>query len=500
MDAFSSGLALVLQTDVLLTIAASALFGLFVGIVPGLSATMAVALLVPITFSMSPVAALAAIITCAAMSIFAGDVPGGYLRIPGTPASAAYTNDMADLVTEGRLGDSLGLSAFASVVGGIFGTVVLIFGAPLLAEFALNFSSFEYFWLALLGLSAATLVAGDDALKGVIALMMGLFLAAVGLDFVTGVQRYTFGNMNLQAGIGLISVMIGAFALAELFRRAVVFNIATPKPWIKAKGRAWPSRKTIWQQKGHMARGGVLGTMLGVIPGAGADIASWVSYAVTKKFARDPKKFGHGSVEGVAGASAANNASLSGSYVPTLVFGIPGDSITAIVVGVLILKGIQPGPLVFVNSADMVNALYIVFIVANLLLLPLGIVAIYLGRAAVAIRDGILYPVILLLCLFGAFAITNNMFELWVVLGSGLLVWYMNENGYPAAPLILGLVLGKLVEQNFMSALIQANGRWEAFFNRPIGGTLAVITILVLTVPLLKWAWRTFGTRQRSSH
>lgn len=490
MSAFLDGLGLVMQADVLITMLVSALFGLFVGMIPGLSATMAVALLVPVAFTMSPVAAIATIITCSAMAMFAGDIPAAFLRIPGTPASAAYTQDMNDLVKQKRIGDALGMSLASSAIGGIMGSIVLMFGAPFLADFALNFSSYEYFWLALLGLSCATLVAGDDLMKGYISLFIGLFIACIGLDFVTGTQRYTFGIMNLQGGVGFISVMIGAFALAELFRKATAHEHSEPIAKPKITGRPFVSAKSLWEQRSHIFRGGIIGTLVGALPGAGADIASWVSYAISKRFAKRPELFGRGSVEGVAGAAAANNAALSGSYVPTLVFGIPGDSITAIVVGVLILKGIQPGPLVFITSADMVNAIYIVFFLANLILLPLGVAAIFMGRFVISIRDGVLYPLILLLCIYGAYAVSNNIFELWVVLAVGLLVWIMQENDYPAAPLILGLVLGNVVEQNFMSSMIKANGEAINFFNRPISGTLAVVTIIVWFYPVAAWLYR----------
>lgn len=490
MAAFLDGLALVMQADVLITIFASALFGLFVGMIPGLSATMAVALLVPAAFAMSPVAAIAAIITCSGMAMFAGDIPAAFLRIPGTPASAAYTCDMNELIQQKRLGDALGMSLAASAIGGIMGSIVLMFGAPFLADFALNFSSYEYFWLALLGLSCATMVAGNDMMKGYISLFIGLFIACVGLDFVTGAHRYTFGIMNLQGGVGFISVMIGAFALAELFRKAASYDGKELEQKTPVTGRPYVSIKSLWAQRTHIARGGVIGTLVGALPGAGADIASWISYAISKRFAKRPDLFGKGSVEGVAGAASANNAALSGSYVPTLVFGIPGDSITAIVVGVLILKGIQPGPLVFLTSADMVNAIYIVFFLANLIIIPLGIAAIYMGRFVISIQSGVLYPLILLLCIYGAYAASNNIFELWVVLGIGLLVWIMQDNDYPAAPLILGLVLGQVVEQNFMSSMIKANGEAINFFNRPISGTLAVITLLVWFFPVGVWLVR----------
>lgn len=491
MDAFLAGLGLVTQPEVLLTILVSGAFGLFVGMMPGLSATMAVALLVPVTFTMSPVAALAAIITCSAMAIFAGDIPGGFLRIPGTPSSAAYTDDLNDLIKAGRIGDSLGMSMVASAIGGIMGTIVLIMAAPVLADFAMSFSSYEYFWLSLLGLSCATLVAGDDALKGGVSLTCGVFLSVVGLDFVTGIQRYTFGIMELQGGVGLISVMIGAFALSELINKAAHFGTGTPlNADFRVSGRVLPSGSLLWKQKKEIARGGIVGTLIGALPGAGADIAAWVTYAISKRFSRNPELFGKGSVEGVAGASSANNAALSGSYVPTLVFGIPGDSITAIVVGVLILKGIQPGPLVFTQSADMVNALYLIFLLSNIIMIPLGIMAIHAGRFAISMRDEMLYPIVLLLCIFGAYAVSNNVFELWVVLFTGVIMWVMLENGYPAAPLILGLVLGQVVEQNFMSSMIKADGDFLLFFARPVAGVLGVLTILVWLFPVLAAGWK----------
>lgn len=484
MDVFLSALQMVFSLEVIGVILLGSAFGLFVGATPGLSATMAVALLVPVTFFLSPVAAIGAIVACSAMSIFAGDIPGALLRIPGTPASAAYMRELDALTQAGRLDLALGLSMTVSVMGGLIGTAVLVIAAPQLARAALMFSSYEYFWLALLGLSCATMVAGPDKLKGAASLMLGLFLTMIGLDVTTGLPRYTFGSIDLQAGVSLIAVMIGAFAVAEILRSASAQLRQPAKPARVGLNILRGQFGNLWRYRLAVLRGGSLGTIIGALPGAGADIAAWIAYAVSYRFSKVKQNYGKGEPEAVAGAASANNAALSGSYVPALVFGIPGDSITAIVVGVLILKGIQPGPMVFTTSPDLVNAIYIVFVLANLLIIPLGLLAIMGGRHILGLRAGLLYPAILLMCILGTFATNNAIFDLWTVALIGVLVWILEANDYPAAPMVLGLVLGKIVEESFMSSMIKADGNLLVFFERPIAGTLGVLTILVWLTPL----------------
>lgn len=485
MEVFLSALDLVFTIEVMSTILLGSAFGLFVGATPGLSATMAVALLVPFTFFLSPVAAIGAIVSCSAMSIFAGDIPGALLRIPGTPASAAYMGELSALSDKGRLDLALGTSMTVAVIGGLVGTLILMLAAPQLADVALQFSTYEYFWLALLGLSCATLVAGNDRLKGTISLLLGLFLTVIGLDVTTGMPRYTFGSIELQAGVSLIATMIGAFAVAEVMRSAAGPVKAATKPpaanfWI-LRGQT----RNMWRHKVPVLRGSLLGTVIGALPGAGADIAAWIAYAVSRRFSKTPETYGTGEPEAIAGSASANNAALSGSYVPTLVFGIPGDSITAIVVGVLLLKGIQPGPMVFITSPDLVNAIYIVFALANLLIIPLGLLAITGGRHVLGLRAGLLYPTILLLCILGTFATNNSLFDLWTLALVGALVWLLEANDYPAAPLVLGLVLGRVVEENFMMSMIKSDGDLLTFFSRPISGTLGVLTLIVWLLPPL---------------
>jgi putative tricarboxylic transport membrane protein len=482
--------ALVFDPYVLWVILASAAFGLFVGAVPGLTATMATALLVPVTFFMPPVPAIACIVTATAMAIFAGDIPSCLLRMPGTPASAAYTDEAYAMTKKGQGETALGASLVFSVIGGLFGTAVLIVAAPALAEVALKFSSFEYFWLVLLGLASAIFLAQGNPLKGIVSLLIGLLVASVGLDNPAGFPRFTFGNAELAGGLTLIPIMIGMFAVSEIIRNVAAID----RPWEMAQAKIGNVFHGMWglakRYPAPIARGSVLGTAIGALPGAGADIAAWMSYAVSKKFSREREKFGTGHVEGIIEAGASNNSALAGAWIPALVFGIPGDSITAIVIGVLYIKGLNPGPTIFMNNAPQIYAIFLVFILANLLMIPLGIAAIKGAKQMLRAPRAVLLPVILLFCVVGSFAINNSIFGVMLMLVFGLVAYVMEENGFPVAPAILGMVLGAMLEENFISSMIKAEGNFLAFFERPIAGSLGAVTLIVVSVPLIRRFFR----------
>jgi putative tricarboxylic transport membrane protein len=487
--------ALVFDWYVLWVIFASAVFGLFVGAVPGLTATMATALLVPVTFFMPPVPAIASIVTATAMAIFAGDIPSCLLRMPGTPASAAYTDEAYAMTKKGQGEVALGAGLVFSVVGGLFGTAVLIVAAPALAEIALKFSSFEYFWLVVLGLLSAVFLAFASPLKGIVSLLLGLLVASVGLDNPAGFPRFTFGNAELAGGLTLIPIMIGMFAVSEIIR-----NVASiDQPWQMAQAKIGNVFRGMWgltkKYPAPILRGSVLGTAIGALPGAGADIAAWMSYAVSKRFSKEREKFGTGHVEGIIEAGASNNSALAGAWIPALVFGIPGDSITAIVIGVLYIKGLNPGPTIFMNNAASIYAIFLVFILANLLMLPLGIAAIKGAKQLLRAPRAVLMPVILLFCVVGSFAINNSIFGVALMLVFGLIGYVMEENGFPVAPAILGMVLGAMLEENFISSMIKAEGNFLAFFERPIAGGLGALTLAVVCVPLIR---KLFGTTMAS--
>ena len=407
-DAWLQAFTLVLDPYNIFVMLAASLFGLFVGAVPGLTATMATALLVPVTFFMAPIPAIAAIVTATAMAIFSGDIPGCLMRMPGTPASAAYTDEAYAMTKKGQAEIALGAGLVFSAIGGLFGTAVLIVAAPALAEFALKFSSFEYFWLVLLGLTCAVFMTSDRPLKGFVSLLLGLLIACVGLNNPAGIPRFTFGNIEMLGGIGMIPLMIGMFAISEIIRFAVDTNPPlkiVDKPLGNVfKGMWGLTRKYPLQ----ILRGSALGTLVGALPGAGADIAAWMSYAISKKFSKEPEKFGTGHVEGIVESGSANNSALAGAWIPALVFGIPGDSITAIVIGVLYMKNMNPGPSLFTNNPQNIYAVYLLFIIANIIMIPLGWWCIKVSKQILKVPRTVLMPVIMLFCVVGSFAINNT--------------------------------------------------------------------------------------------
>jgi putative tricarboxylic transport membrane protein len=477
MDAFLAASALIFDPFVLWVILASAAFGMFVGAMPGLTATMATALLIPVTFFMPPVPALGAIVTATAMAIFAGDIPAALLRIPGTPASAAYTDESYAMAKKGELDLNLGVNLVFSAIGGLVGVAILIVCAPALAEFAINFSSFEYFWLALLGLTCAIFIATDAPLKGLVSLLIGLSINCIGIDPAAGFPRFTFGSVEMLQGINFIPAMIGMFAVSELLRSVVAID-KTGAVLAQKIGNIfvgiWGVCKRYWL---NFLRGSAIGVAIGALPGAGADIAAWISYAVSKKFSKEPEKFGTGHVEGIVDATSANNSAIAAAWIPALVFGIPGDSITAIVIGVLYMKGMNPGPTVFLQNPQFIYAVFIIFVLANLLMLPLGWLAIKWSKQILRVPRNVLVPVILMFCVVGSYAMTNSPYGIIVMLVMGMVGWIMEENGFPIAPAILGLVLGEMLEQNFMTSMIKSDGAFLGFFERPIAGTLGVMTI-----------------------
>ncbi len=497
MDALLLAASLVFQPYVLGVMFLAAIFGLFIGSVPGLTATMATALLIPFTFYMDPVPAIACIVTTVAMAIFAGDIPGALLRIPGTPASAAYCDEAYALTRKGKAELALGTSLVCAAIGGIMGSIMLTLTAPVLAEFAIKFSSYEYFWLACLGLSCAVIISTGSTLKGLVSLLIGLFISTIGIDITAGHPRFTFGNVEMMGGISFIPAMIGMFAISEVIR--FVVSTTPPERLIQQpiKNIFAGIGTVLSRYKLNVFRGGAIGAVVGVLPGAGADIAAWIAFAVSKRFSKSKEKFGSGHVEGVVDAGTANNAGLSGAWVPSLVFGIPGDSITAIVIGVLYMKGMNPGPTIFLNQPELIHAVFVAFFLANIALIPLGFVAIRFSRQILRVPRNVLIPIILMFCIVGSFAINNTVFGVSIMLVMGLMAYLMEENGFPVAPTILGIVLGTMLEDNFMSSMIKADGSLAGFFSRPIAATLGCLVIALWLIPVLRYCIQTVRARNQ---
>lgn len=329
-------------------------------------------------------------------------------------------------------------------------------------------------------------------------LLAGLFLGSIGID-ILGYPRFTFGHVELMGGVSLIPALIGMFAVSEVLRYAISFGRTDVEEAPKPVGSLFAGLGgELSKYRMGVARSSLLGTVIGALPGAGADIAAWISYAISKRLSKEPERFGTGHVEGIVSASSANNAAVSGAWVPALVFGIPGDTITAIALGVLLIKGLTPGPTVFIQNPELVNAVFITFFLANLLLLPLGYLAIRSATYILNVPRNVLMPVILVFSIVGAFAMNNSVFGVTIMLVLGILGFLMEENGFPVAPAILGMVLGPILEFNFLNAMISSRGDLLSLFSRPIAGTLGVLTLAIWAAALVLPALRKKRTGSRS--
>jgi putative tricarboxylic transport membrane protein len=491
----SAALENVLQWQVILVIAVSAAYGILVGAIPGLTATMAVALVVPLTFYLSDVQAIAAIVTTVTCSIFAGDIPATLVRIPGTPASAAYAADAYALTQQGKHVQALGVCLFFSVIGGLFGTIILAFAAPQLAKLATQFTSYEYFWLYVLGLTCAVIVSDGSRLKGGLALLIGLLLSAVGLGTDFSVARLTFGFDELITGISFIPAMIGLFGISEVLRNVLTMKrhdeqvLDREFEQVSIRRMFSSVLPLAWRRKYHLLRSSCIGSVVGMLPGAGADIAAWISYAISKRFSRNPELYGHGSQEGLGDATGANNAALGGAWIPALVFGIPGDSVTAIAIGVLLMKNITPGPGIFDSTknpeqAALVTGIYITFVIANLMLIPLGLAAIRAGAWLIQIPRRILLPLIVLFCTVGSYAMSGSYFDVWIMLVMGVCGYFFEKHKIPLGPIVLGLIMGGPLEHRVMQCLTKSLDL-TAFLASPISIALGVTCIALWLAPVL---------------
>ncbi|WP_319497808.1 tripartite tricarboxylate transporter permease [uncultured Cohaesibacter sp.] len=479
----------VLAPDNLLIIVLTTIYGCFIGAVPGLTATMAVALLVPFTFFLDPIPAISAIVATTTTAIFAGDISGTLLRIPGTPASAAYVDDAHTISQNRKPRTALLISLSTAAIGGVIGVIILMLVAPQLAHIAISFSSYETFWLACLGLSCAVFVGGGSVPKSFASLFIGLAIACVGIDVAVGYPRYTFGVDDLMDGITFIPAMIGIFAFSEVLRTVQTLKKneaqlqTITEPFFSALAGAL---QAIRRFAVTILRSSLIGTVVGALPGAGADIAAWICYALARRFSKEPNSFGKGSMDGIAAGGSANNAAISGAWTPALVFGIPGDSVTAIAIGVLLLKGMTPGPRIFIDQPELTSALFGSFLVANIMMVPVGMLAIFCSTYILKVPRAVMAPVILLFSLVGAYAISGTVTAIWIVLVLGLVGYLMAVVEIPLAPAILGIVLGKIIEDNFMVSIIKAQGDLLAFFERTYSLVLGILTLIIWTLLIIR--------------
>lgn len=485
IDLIGNGfLTLFSQPTVILIAILGVTTGIIIGALPGLTATMGVALLLPLTFGMDTVAALLLLSGVYFGGVYGGSITAILLRTPGTPASAATALDGYALTQKGQGGKALSVATISAFTGGFISIFVLMFLSPVLANFALRFSAPETFALAVFGLSIVASISGSSLVKGLIAGTAGLVIATIGLDPIQGFPRFTGGSSNLMSGIPFIPVMIGLFAAAEAFKTLEEMNMTQKlKTKIKGFGVSKKDLKTIGPT---VLRSTVIGTSVGIIPGAGGDIAAFVAYNEAKRFSKDKEGFGKGKIEGVAAAESAGNACTGGAFVPLLTLGIPGDSVTAVMLGALMVQGIQPGPMLFQNNGDLIYTIFSGMIICYIALLIIGLfMARYFARV-VEIPKAILTPAILMLCVVGSYAINNNMFDIVIMIIAGIIGYYMQKFNFPASPVVLALILGPMAESQFRRALSLSNGSYDIFYTRPITAVLLSLAILTLFLPIIK--------------
>ncbi|WP_319533027.1 tripartite tricarboxylate transporter permease [uncultured Cohaesibacter sp.] len=455
------------------------ILGLVIGALPGLGPLMGIILLLPVAISLPPVAAMGFLI-----SIFVGGSCGGsisaiLLRIPGTPLAAATLFDGFPMAQKGRASDAIGIAIAASGLGGLFGGLVLIGAAPALAQFASRFAPPEFTALAVTGLLAIAVIAGRDLVKGIISGCFGLLLATIGMDeFSTG-YRFTFGSHHMFDGFHIVAVVVGLFAVSEMAYQIMGTNL-TKTPDVAV---ARPGFQTVLLTLRHwknLLRSSMIGAFFGALPGAGGVISSFTSYAVAKAFSKPEEKYGEGAEGGVVATESANNATVGGTLVPTLALGIPGDASSAMLLGALLILGFLPGPTLFEEQGDVVVGIFFVYLASNIFMIIAGILAIPLFVYVLRIPKSYLIPVVLLLCSIGTFALQAEVFDLMVMLGFGLVGILFRSTGYPLAPIVIGMILGPLLESNLRrSLLISQDGYW-IFLERPVAAFFFAVNILLV--------------------
>lgn len=483
MDGFLAGMAILLDPYMMAVILAGTIIGIVVGALPGLSGSTTAALLLPLTITMSPVAAIAFLGSLYCAANYGGSITAILVNTPGDPSASATAFDGYPLAAKGQAGLALGISAIASAIGGIFSVFVLIIATPLLAKFAYSFGPPEYFALALFGLSMLGAVGGDVGLKNLIAGAIGLLMATIGTDLITGIERFTFNVPQLTDGIGFVPVLTGLFAMSELLM--MVAQRYQKMELLALDAVKLPTRADFRKCGKSMGIGCIVGTIIGILPALGATAAALIAYNESRRWSNYKEEFGKGAIEGVAGPEAANNAAVGGNMVPTLALGIPGSTTAAIILAGMIIQGVRPGPHLFNEQPMFLYAVFASMLAANLIYLWLGLVAAKLFARISLIPASFLWPSVFVLCVIGAYAPNQTMVDVWVMLTCGVLGYMMRRYGFSPAPLVMGLVLGQMVEESLKQSLVIFDHSWLGFFTRPIVLVLFAITLLSAGWPLL---------------
>ena len=452
--------------------------GIIVGALPGLTATMGCALLIPFTFGLPPVQGLLMLLGIFCGGIYGGSISGILIRTPGTPSAAATLLDGYPLSQKGLAGKAIGMSTVASFMGGTMGAIIMTFLSPQIAKIGLKFGPPEFFALAIFGLGMIITISGRSLLKGVISGIFGLMITTIGFDPLSGAPRFTFGSQDLLGGVTFIPALIGLFGYAQVFRNIEKILIL---PTVKSKvENILPKLKEIRESLKTIIKSALIGTFIGSIPGTGCDIAAFVAYGEAKRASKHPEKFGTGILEGVAAPEAGNNAATGGAMIPMLTLGVPGDAVTAVLLGALTIHGLQPGPILFRDHLDVIYPIFAGMIMAQFMLLIVGLSGARVFARMINVDRRILTPVIFFLCVVGSYAMRFSFFDVGLSLIIGVIAYFMEYYGYPASPILLALILGPMAEQNLRRSLIISHGDPLIFFKRPISAGFIIIALFVI--------------------
>lgn len=488
-----SGFLSLCNFDAIISLLIGVVGGMIIGALPGFSAAMGVSLLIPLTYGMSPIAALVMLTAMYTSAIYGGSITAILCHTPGTPASAATAIDGFQLTKQGRGMEAMGVATVCSGIGGTVSAIAMLFIAPALGAFSLKFSVLEYFLLSLFGLTVIASLAGDSAVKGMFSGILGLLLGCIGLDAISGHPRMTLGILNLEDGINFVPALIGLFSVSQVM--SLAWDVYHGKKGSVVEdeenlkhGRPLPSWSEAKTLIPTTIRCSIIGTIVGIIPAAGAGVSSWICYSMGKKFSKHPEKFGHGALEGVASCETGNNAATGGALIPLITLGLPGSSVAAILLGGMMIHGLTPGASMFTKHASTTYAIMIGFLFANILMAVIGIFAARRIARVSSLPMGVLAPVILALCAIGTYAIRGNMFDVGVMVVFGLLGFVLKRCGFAAPPMILGMVLSEICESNWRRAIILAQakgGMLSYFFSRPIAIVLTILILASLFSPVL---------------
>jgi putative tricarboxylic transport membrane protein len=471
------------------------LMGTVIGVLPGIGPSAGIALLIPITYGMNPTSALIMMAGIYYGAKYGGSTTAILIRTPGEAASVMTSIDGYEMAKKGRAGAALAVSAIGSFIAGTIGVVGLTLFAVPLTSMALKFGPAEYFMLMLFAMTAVSTLTGDSPAKGVIATILGLMIATIGIDLQSGQARFTMGVPEFLDGVGFVVVVVGLFAMAEVLRGLEDIYKGSSAKAMKITGKLWLTREEWKRSIGPIWRGGVIGFIIGVLPGAGGTIASIMSYTTEKRLSKHPEEFGKGAIEGVAGPESANNSDTAGALVPLLTLGIPGGGATAVLLGAFIMYGIQPGPLLFQNKPDLVWGLVNSMYIGNVMLVILNLPLIGLFVRLLYIPQGILYPLIVAISAIGAYAINGSTVDLWLILVFGVIGYVFDKTGIPVAPLVLSLVLGGMMEQSFRQAMTISGGDLKIFYGSTITVVLLAMSVISVLLPFIVPMLRRLGAK-----